>query len=200
MTESKSAADHDKAPSGEDGAKPGADISFPYDRMTVEQSEDASPVPAGAMPARPGSFPGGRRPAASDDGLPRSSPKPTPMRTQRDATPSPSIPSTVHISNSARQASESARRIRRPSSTNCARCHSHGGTAISGFGTFPSGPMRNSGADGPRSRRRLAGTSRKRDDVEPRSGRGPNRRCAANSALRNESVTVTRFRATTCRQ
>ncbi|MGR9211136.1 hypothetical protein ACU8KG_08095 [Rhizobium leguminosarum] len=37
MTESKSAADHDKAPSGEDGAKPGADISFPYDRMTVEQ-------------------------------------------------------------------------------------------------------------------------------------------------------------------
>ncbi|MDI5929099.1 hypothetical protein [Rhizobium leguminosarum] len=37
MTESKSAADHDKAPSGENCAKPGADISFPYDRMTVEQ-------------------------------------------------------------------------------------------------------------------------------------------------------------------
>ncbi|WSG75863.1 hypothetical protein U8P80_09695 [Rhizobium beringeri] len=37
MTETKSAADHDKAPSVEDGAKPGVDISFPYDRMTVEQ-------------------------------------------------------------------------------------------------------------------------------------------------------------------
>ncbi|MBY5831077.1 hypothetical protein ELH48_08155 [Rhizobium ruizarguesonis] len=37
MTETKSAADHNKAPSGEDGSKPGADISFPYDRMTVEQ-------------------------------------------------------------------------------------------------------------------------------------------------------------------
>ncbi|MGO7594093.1 hypothetical protein AB9E13_33540, partial [Rhizobium leguminosarum] len=37
MTETKSAADHDQAPPSEDGAKPGADISFPYDRMTVEQ-------------------------------------------------------------------------------------------------------------------------------------------------------------------
>ncbi|MBY5336208.1 hypothetical protein HFO99_20085 [Rhizobium leguminosarum] len=37
MTETKSATDHNKAPSGEDGSKPGADISFPYDRMTVEQ-------------------------------------------------------------------------------------------------------------------------------------------------------------------
>ncbi|MGO7421816.1 hypothetical protein ACCT09_18315 [Rhizobium ruizarguesonis] len=37
MTETKSAADHNKAPSGEDGSKPGAYISFPYDRMTVEQ-------------------------------------------------------------------------------------------------------------------------------------------------------------------
>ncbi|NKM50066.1 hypothetical protein GFL91_35165 [Rhizobium leguminosarum bv. viciae] len=37
MTETKSSTGHDEAPPSEDGAKPGADISFPYDRMTVEQ-------------------------------------------------------------------------------------------------------------------------------------------------------------------
>ncbi|EJC78972.1 hypothetical protein Rleg4DRAFT_0552 [Rhizobium leguminosarum bv. trifolii WSM2297] len=37
MTEAKSRADQDEAPSGDDDAKPGADIAFPYDRMTVEQ-------------------------------------------------------------------------------------------------------------------------------------------------------------------
>ncbi|ACS55795.1 MULTISPECIES: hypothetical protein [Rhizobium] len=43
MTERKSAADHDEAPSDEDDAKPGADISFPYDRMTVEQFRSRFP-------------------------------------------------------------------------------------------------------------------------------------------------------------
>jgi hypothetical protein len=43
MTETKSPADHDKAPSVQDGAKPGADISFPYDRMTVEQFRSRFP-------------------------------------------------------------------------------------------------------------------------------------------------------------
>ncbi|MBX5182251.1 hypothetical protein HJB88_06280 [Rhizobium sp. NZLR5] len=37
MTETKSPADRDDAPSGDDDPKPGADVSFPYDRMTVEQ-------------------------------------------------------------------------------------------------------------------------------------------------------------------
>ncbi len=60
MAEMKSPADHDEAPPSEDGAKPGADISFPYDRMTVEQFRRRFPVPAGAMSARLGSFPGGR--------------------------------------------------------------------------------------------------------------------------------------------
>ncbi|MBP2446226.1 hypothetical protein [Rhizobium leguminosarum] len=37
MTETKSPADRDDVPSGDDDPKPGADVSFPYDRMTVEQ-------------------------------------------------------------------------------------------------------------------------------------------------------------------
>ncbi|AIC26937.1 hypothetical protein IE4771_CH01812 [Rhizobium etli bv. mimosae str. IE4771] len=37
MIDTKAPADEDKAPSGEDDPKPGADVSFPYDRMTVEQ-------------------------------------------------------------------------------------------------------------------------------------------------------------------
>ncbi|AJC78975.1 hypothetical protein IE4803_CH01760 [Rhizobium etli bv. phaseoli str. IE4803] len=37
MIDTKAPADEDKAPSGEDDRKPGADVSFPYDRMTVEQ-------------------------------------------------------------------------------------------------------------------------------------------------------------------
>ncbi|MBB2687568.1 UNVERIFIED_ORG: hypothetical protein GGD47_005200 [Rhizobium etli] len=37
MIDTKAPAGEDKAPSGEDDRKPGADVSFPYDRMTVEQ-------------------------------------------------------------------------------------------------------------------------------------------------------------------
>ncbi|MBB3523229.1 hypothetical protein RJJ37_30050 [Rhizobium redzepovicii] len=37
MTETKSPADRDEVPAGGDDPKPGADVSFPYDRMTVEQ-------------------------------------------------------------------------------------------------------------------------------------------------------------------
>ncbi|MBB4238154.1 hypothetical protein [Rhizobium esperanzae] len=37
MIETKSPADHGEPPPGEDDPKPGADIAFPYDRMTVEQ-------------------------------------------------------------------------------------------------------------------------------------------------------------------
>ncbi|WHO71819.1 hypothetical protein [Rhizobium sp. BT03] len=37
MTETKSPTDRDEALSSDDDPKPGADVSFPYDRMTVEQ-------------------------------------------------------------------------------------------------------------------------------------------------------------------
>lgn len=37
MTETASPADEDEARPGKDDRKPGADVSFPYDRMTVEQ-------------------------------------------------------------------------------------------------------------------------------------------------------------------
>ncbi|WP_064696137.1 hypothetical protein [Rhizobium aegyptiacum] len=37
MTETKSPADQGEVPPGDDGPKPGAEVSFPYDRMTVDQ-------------------------------------------------------------------------------------------------------------------------------------------------------------------
>ena len=166
----------DVEPTTEADTRLGADVSVPFDRMTVEQFRKRFPSHGGVPHAKHGSSQAPLPLVVSRGGSRSWRRKPMHSPTRKAGTHLSSIRSRASILSLEERDSGSTLPILGQSSRSFARFPTRGGIATSSYGTFPFGRTESSRIDGRKSRKQRAGTNQKNGDAAPKRGRVPNRK------------------------